>query len=296
MPQFYTNDFPLSTLDAPWAAFLSRASSLPAASASLISAFTGAAAGHWEAFHATHAAGFFKPRAFLGAAFPVLSTARHVLEVGVGSGSNLPGLLASGAVERVYGCELSGSALRAAGASPQAAAALAANRLELFLWDAHTGEAPPALCAAAAAAPPPPLPARLSGGMDAVVMTFVASALPPAAHPALFARCAAALAPGGALCFRDYGERDCAQLRALDGAMLTPWLHARPDGTLAFFFSAEGARALLEGAGLAVEELAVHTVRNRNRKTGAELMRVFVHAVARKPPPAREAGGAGKAP
>ena len=277
MARFYTSDFPLSTLDAAWAAFLSRASALPAAPASLIASFSGAAAAtRWEAFHLSHAAGFFKPRSFLGAAFPALSSASPVLEVGCGNGSNLPALLAGGAAA-VHACEVSPAALRAAGAPPHAAAAIASGRLRLHLWDAAAGGPPPCLM----------------GGMGAVVLTFTASAVPPVMHNALWAHCAAALAPGGVLCFRDYGERDCAQLRAADGAMLSPWLHARPDGTLAFFFTVEGVRALMEGAGLAVEELALHTVRNVNRKTGAQLLRVFVHAVGRKAaaaPPAATAG------
>jgi methyltransferase-like protein 6 len=288
MPEFFCADFPLSSLDAAWASFISRAASLPAAPASLVSSFAGDAAARWDAFYSTHTGGFFKPRSFLGAAFPLLSSSRHVLEVGCGSGSNFTCLLAGAAVERVYASELSASALRVAGASPLAASAVAAGRLELFLWDAVTGEAPEGGVAGCGGGGGGPLtlngvPERLlSGAMDAVVLTFVASAVPPTAHAALFARCAAALAPGGALCFRDYAERDIAQLRAPDRAMLTPWLHARADGTLAFFFSTQGVRALLEAAGLAVEELALHTVKNVNRRTGGELRRVFVHAVGRK--------------
>ena len=54
---------------------------------------------------------------------------------------------------------------------------------------------------------------------------------------------------------------------------------------LALGFTPQQVRRLflLEGAGLAVEALATHTVLNKNRKTGVELQRVFLHAVGRKP-------------
>ena len=45
------------------------------------------------------------------------------------------------------------------------------------------------------------------------------------------------LHPGGLLCFRDYGVFDLAQLRAPETSILSPQLHFRGDGTLAYYFS-----------------------------------------------------------
>jgi len=42
--------------------------------------------------------------------------------------------------------------------------------------------------------------------------------------------------PGGILCFRDYGVFDLAQLRVPETSVITPQLHFRGDGTLAYYF------------------------------------------------------------
>lgn len=126
-----------------------------------------------------------------------------------------------------------------------------------------------------------------AGRMDAVLLTFLASAVHPEQHAALVRRAAAALRPGGVLLFRDYGLYDLAQLRALPERMLTRQLHVRADGSLAHFFSVEEVRGLLEGgAGLEVLEARYACVRNVNRAKGLQMDRVWVHAVARKPPAA----------
>lgn len=57
----------------------------------------------------------------------------------------------------------------------------------------------------------------------------------------------------------------------------------RGEGTIARFFSIEAARSLFESVGFDTLELRYCTVYNRNRKTGQEMKRVFVHGVFRKP-------------
>lgn len=129
-------------------------------------------------------------------------------------------------------------------------------------------------------ADPPP---QLRGGMDAALLMFVLSSLPPADHAAALAHVWAALKPGGTLCFRDYGLYDAAQLRAEDRHVLAPRLHLRGDGTLAYFFTVEEVAAALERAGFRPVEVEYHTVRAVNRKKGLTLDRVWVHARAVKP-------------
>jgi hypothetical protein len=59
-------------------------------------------------------------------------------------------------------------------------------------------------------------------------------------------------------------------------------LYRRGDSTLAYFFSLEDFKARAEAAGFTVEECKYVCVINKNKKTGAELKRVFIHAVCRK--------------
>ena len=59
----------------------------------------------------------------------------------------------------------------------------------------------------------------------------------------------------------------------------------RGEGTIARFFSVASARSLFESVGFDTLELRYCTVYNRNRKTGQEMKRVFVHGVFRKPRP-----------
>ena len=131
------------------------------------------------------------------------------------------------------------------------------------------------------------LPAEVQGGMDATLLMFVLSAIHPKDHAAAVANVFATLKPGGLLCFRDYGLYDLAQLRAADEKVLTPRLHVRGDGTLAYYFSVDEVTGLLTAAGFEVQEAQYCTIRSVNRRKGVTLDRVWVHAKAVKPlPPA----------
>lgn len=128
---------------------------------------------------------------------------------------------------------------------------------------------------------PPPQPQQQRvctawGDFDAVLALFVASALAPADHARLFAAAAAALRPGGRLLFRDYGVFDEAELRFRPGSRLGPHLFLRGDGTLAAFFSLPGLAALAAVAGLEVAEARYVLRRQRNRRLGTEMRRVYV--------------------
>lgn len=126
-------------------------------------------------------------------------------------------------------------------------------------------------------------PAQLAGGMDWTLCMFVLSALHPRHHGTALRHALGTLKPGGTLAFRDYGLYDHAQLRAGPDSVLTPRLHVRGDGTLAYYFSVEEVRALLEDAGYVVLEADYVTIRAVNRKKGVTLHRVWVHARATRP-------------
>ncbi len=60
-------------------------------------------------------------------------------------------------------------------------------------------------------------------------------------------------------------------------------IFVRGEGTIARFFSVDATRSLFESVGFETLELRYCTVYNRNRKTGQEMKRVFVHGVFLKP-------------
>ena len=68
-----------------------------------------------------------------------------------------------------------------------------------------------------------------------------------------------------------------------DDAISEDPVFVRGEGTIARFFSIDSARHLFESVGFDTLELRYCTVYNRNRRTGQEMKRVFVHGVFRKP-------------
>jgi methyltransferase-like protein 6 len=73
------------------------------------------------------------------------------------------------------------------------------------------------------------------------------------------------------------------QLRIPPEQCIGRHLYRRGDGTLACFFTTHELAGLAAAVGLEVVECEYVCVINRNRKTGQELRRVFVHGVFRKP-------------
>lgn len=297
---YHDADFPHEELAGAGAAFAARYAGVDRAADA--AALADGAAAAWQRFHRRNATGrFFKPRHYVVEAFPCLRAlppGAAVLEVGAGNGSNAT-LLEDAPQVRLIVTDVATAALEACAAHPAVVAH--ADRVRLFCWDLVTGGVPAGLAAAAAAAggeggggsapgsshaarvaawaagPPPP---ELRGGMDACLLMFVLSALHPRDHAAALAAARATLRPGGVLCFRDYGLHDLAQLRAGPGAVLSQRLHARPDGTLAYYFETAELAAALEAAGFAVAEARYATVRNVNRGRGVTMSRVWVHARA----------------
>lgn len=131
------------------------------------------------------------------------------------------------------------------------------------------------------------IPAVITAGssMDAVLMTFVLSALQPTDHLLAIKHALRQLKPGGVLCFRDYGLYDLAQVRAPPGSRLGQQLYVRGDGTLTYYFEINEVRTMLVEAGFEAGSIDIRycTVENVNRKTGLVMKRVWVNATARRP-------------
>lgn len=123
---------------------------------------------------------------------------------------------------------------------------------------------------------------------DIVLCIFVLSAVPPQFHVRALLNMAALMKNGAFLLFRDYGIYDMTMFRhkyRMKGADESEYLFRRDkDGTLAYYFSLERLRQLVESTGvLRVEELSYATVEIRNRKKPMQTMkRVFVHMVCSK--------------
>jgi methyltransferase-like protein 6 len=273
---YYASDFEHSALDEDETAYISRIA-LHAEGASARAARARAAAleaaVRWGRFYDAHGPRVYKPRYYLTSAFPALLTVKTIIELGAGAGSNIIPLLER-TTARVFASDVTAAALRSLSVHDVAQAALSSGRLSLHVFDVVRG--------GDASGEDGPYSAPLPTDVEAVLLTFTASAAPPEQHASMFHNCAALLKRGGILCFRDHAARDLAQLRAPVERVLTPSLHEKGDGTLAYFFTVEEVRLLLESSGFLVRELSYATVINRNRKTGAAMHRVFIHALAEK--------------
>lgn len=73
------------------------------------------------------------------------------------------------------------------------------------------------------------------------------------------------------------------QLRILPEQCIGRHLYRRGDGTLACFYTTDDLAGLARAAGLQVVECEYVCVVNRNRASGQQLRRAFVHGVFRKP-------------
>jgi len=118
--------------------------------------------------------------------------------------------------------------------------------------------------------------------VDFATLLFVLSAIDPSHHRAVLARIASRLKPGGVLLVRDYGRGDLAQLRFSPGNWLGGDLYVRGDGTLAYFFTAEGLAADLEAVGFEVVSCEYRRNEIVNRGTGVRMPRVWVQGKFRR--------------
>lgn len=239
----------------------------------------------WHAFYERHAGfPFFKPRRYLGAAFPVLRSATSVLELGLGCGASALALLSADPACRVVGVDCAPAAVAAA--SRAAALAGCADRLLALCLDpaALAGDFAAALDAAMRRAGWP-----RPAAFDAALAAFTLSALPPDRLAHFVAAAASVLRPGTALCVRDYGLHDKAHEKLLsrgDGAGMPltvsdgeARLFARADGTLARFFELGELVAQVGAAsGLPCVFARYSCVETPNRALGTRLRRVFVTA------------------
>ncbi|GLC53060.1 hypothetical protein PLESTB_000703600 [Pleodorina starrii] len=224
--------------------------------------------GRWEEFYRAHpSARFFKERRYLLLEFPELLSATHVAEIGCGCGSSILPVLKANPAARTTCTDISTTCL-AQLRDAAATEGIALSRLSVFPADATDAAAAPAFDGIDA---------------DALLIMFTLSAVTPERQAVMLSHAWRALAPGGRLLLRDHGLYDMVQLRIPADQWVGPNLYKRGDGTMAYFFSTEELISRARGAGFETVECKYVTVVNRNRKTGVELRRVFVHGVFQKP-------------
>jgi SAM-dependent methyltransferase len=130
----------------------------------------------------------------------------------------------------------------------------------------------------------PGLGQQLAGcNADVALIMFTLSAVPPDAMPQMLRNAWLALRPGGVLCIRDHGLYDMVQLRIPAEQCIGQNTYRRGDSTLAYFFTPQELAGMAESVGFEVVESDWVCVYNKNRKTGQQLKRVFVHGVFRRP-------------
>lgn len=123
---------------------------------------------------------------------------------------------------------------------------------------------------------------------DVVLLLFVQSAIDPTHYERIKELAWNILKPNGILLFRDYGKYDMAQLRfeaasVRRGNRISDDFYVRGDGTRAKFFTEDELRSIYEGEGrFTAEEIVVHNKLFVNRKTGAEMKRIWIQGKWKK--------------
>lgn len=116
--------------------------------------------------------------------------------------------------------------------------------------------------------------------IDTALMIFALSAIHPSNHLRALSNLYQAVSEGSYLLFRDYGIHDMTMYRHT--IRHSEYLFERSDGTLSYYFDIDNFVTLAKAASFSVIEIKYATVINRNRKSGVEMRRVFLHAVLQK--------------
>ena len=254
----------------------------------------------WHAFYKRNTDKFYKDRHYLTTEFPEITTANTILEVGCGVGNAVLPLLSEFDTLVVHAVDFAESAiamlrmhpLALTIAPPPAAASSPSSSSSSPSSSSSASTSPPS-----PSFPPPPSSPRLlpsvcdvctqslpvpDGSVDLVLCMFVLSAIAPRTHPLVLAKLAAALKPGGRLCFRDYGRLDEAQLRFKKGSLLADNMYVRADGTISYFFALEEIDDLARQAGMEVQRSRVVRRQMQNRSKGEKRSRIWLQAVYSK--------------
>lgn len=229
---------------------------------------------NWNSFYDNHEEGMiYKPRRYLQQEFASYLSNRSysvMLEVGCGYGCSCFPVLQIFQGRTFVATDSSEKALEILGNKLECSSQQIKDRVVTMLWDITQG--------------PPLETLRPIGGVNLLLSIFALSAVPRSMHKQCMLHFSQVLhatedQPAFIL-FRDYGLYDMTMFR--HRTRLEDRLFARQDGTFCYYFSLDYLQNLAEESGLQVLELKYATVINRNRKTGEEMRRVFVHAVFAK--------------
>jgi methyltransferase-like protein 6 len=113
------------------------------------------------------------------------------------------------------------------------------------------------------------------------LIIFTLSAVSPDHHKDFMLNVKSSLARDSVILFRDYGLYDMTMFRHGNQVYGTK-CYRRKDGTLSFYFDLNYVKTLVEACGLEIIELNYATVCLKNRRTGKDLHRVFVHGVFKR--------------